>query len=120
MANPSAPTHLEFELEWLISATGLTQPSPFRRLNAIENAIAELVRQWRDPLRQIDPEQEIRMSKATCAAACAWIEADEMAEQETAARLAAYWLAAVRDEGVAEGWVRLLLGDERSPSVLAG
>ena len=85
----TTPAYLGFSLAWLIEQTQLTQPSPFRRLNAIENTIAELARQWRDCRRLIDPAAEIRMSEATRAAMCAWIQASEVASGETSVRLAA-------------------------------
>ena len=57
--------------------------------------------------------REIRMSEATRVAMCAWVEGEQIATGETAVRLAAYGLDAVRDESVADGWVRVLIAVAR-------
>ena len=103
------PAYLEFKLSWIIERSEITNPSPFRRLNSIENLITQLAHQWRDHLRPLAVEREIRMSEASRVAMCAWVEGEQIASGETALRLAAYGLAAVRDETVAGGWVRLLI-----------
>ena len=102
------PAYLEFKLSWLIDRADLTTSNPYRRLNAIENLITQLAHQWRDHLRPLDVAREIRMSEATRLSMRAWIEAEQIATGETIVRLAAYGSAAVRDQSVAEGWIRLI------------
>lgn len=109
-----APTHLEFQLAWLIERTVLSQPRADRRLNGIENLIAELTRMWRADVT-IDPAREIRMASATRVAMFEWIEREEKADGAMSERLAAYADTAVCDENVPQRWVRVLLSESEGP-----
>lgn len=108
------PAHIDFKLSALIARAELTTPNPFRRLNDLENLLTQLAHQWRDHLRPLDVAREVRMSEASRVAMCAWVEGEHIATGETSVRLAAYALAAVRDESVAEGWGRILIAAARS------
>ena len=59
-----APSHMDVRLDWLIANSGIEQGDAFRRLNAIENQLANLASQWRQ-VRPILPATELRMSEAT-------------------------------------------------------
>ena len=37
-----APSHMDVRLDWLIASSGIDQRDAFRRLNAIENQLANL------------------------------------------------------------------------------
>jgi hypothetical protein len=89
MSLDHAPTFIDARLDWLIAASGITNPSPRRRLNAIENQLANLASRWR-PLAPIDPERELRMSAVTRDQLVAWVEECEVASDETMERLAIY------------------------------
>ena len=102
------PTYIEFQLAWLIHHTQITQPRAERRLNGIENLIAELVKCWRAEAI-VEPMREIRMASTTRVAMLEWIEREESADGTTLLRLAAYETIAVCDESVPDSWVRVLL-----------
>jgi hypothetical protein len=104
----SQPSYLELLLVHLVERSGITQPRAARRLNAIENQLANATVNWRE-LRPIRPSAEIRMAHATREAMFRWVEADQHADAETQQRLAAYFDFGIQDEGVPAGWIRILL-----------
>lgn len=104
-----ALVHLELNVGWLATRSGLTNPSPHRRLNAFENLLGGAARPWRGELTPICPERELRLCAQTCEQLLAWIEARETAIGDTRRRLAAYTSPHVIDSAVTPGWVRLLL-----------
>jgi hypothetical protein len=99
---------VEIRLDFLIKASGITQPRADRRLNAIENQIAGMTRAWRD-VWVIHPGTEIRMSRTTHDAMVTWVEAVRCAEGDARERLAAYSDPLTRDESVPSGWIRILV-----------
>jgi hypothetical protein len=101
------PLYLEFALSFLLTRSAVDQPFANRRLNAFENTLTTLARKWR-PRLPLSPAREIRMCGETREALLAWIEAEEAGQGHTLNRLAVY-AAAVTDESVPEGWVRLHL-----------
>ena len=101
------PLYLEFALTFILSRAAVDQPFAHRRLNAFENTLTNLAARWR-PRLPLAPAQEIRMCGETCDALLAWIEAEEAGKGHTLNRLAVY-AAAVTDDSVPEGWVRLNL-----------
>jgi len=101
------PLYLEFALSFLLTRAAIGQPFAHRRLNAFENTLTALASKWR-PRLPLAPAQEIRMCGETREALLAWIEAEEAGKGHTLERLAVY-AAAVTDESVPEGWVRLNL-----------
>ena len=101
------PLYLEFSLTFILAKVGIEQPFAHRRLNAFENTLANLASKWR-PRLPLSPAQEIRMCGETRDALLAWIEAEEEGKGHTLNRLAVY-AAAVTDDSVPEGWVRLNL-----------
>lgn len=100
------PEFVEFQLDFVIRSSGVSQPRPDRRLNGIENTIAALARSWR-PFGPVAPVEELRMAPETLEQLRAWVEGAEASTGRTAARLAAYDEA--RDASVRAGWVRLEL-----------
>ena len=101
------PLYLEFALSFILSRAAVDQPFAHRRLNAFENTLTALARPWR-PRLPLAPAQEIRMCGETRDALLAWIEAEEAGKGHTLNRLAVY-AAAITDDSVPEGWVRLNL-----------
>ena len=101
------PLYLEFALSFIIAKVGIEQPFAHRRLNAFENTLTNLAARWR-PRLPLAPAQEIRMCGETRDALLAWIEAEDAGKGHTLERLAVY-AAAVTDDSVPEGWVRLNL-----------
>ena len=101
------PLYLEFALTFILSRAAVDQPFAHRRLNAFENTITALASKWR-PRLPLAPAQEIRMCGRTRDALLDWIEAEEAGKGHTLNRLAVY-AAAVTDDSVPEGWVRLVL-----------
>jgi len=101
------PLYLEFALTFLLSRAAIDQPLAYHRLNAFENTLTTLASTWR-PRLPLSPAREVRMCGETREALLAWIEAEEAGEGHTLNRLAIY-AAAVTDESVPEGWVRLNL-----------
>lgn len=101
------PLYLEFALSFIVDKVAIEQPFALRRLNAFENVLTSLASTWR-PRHPLVPAQEIRMCSETRDALLAWIEADEAVEGHTLNRLAVY-AAAVTDDSVPEGWIRLVL-----------
>ena len=101
------PLYLEFSLSFLLTRAAIDQPFAHRRLNAFENTITSLARKWR-PRLPLAPAQEIRMCARTREELLGWIEAEEAGKGHTLNRLAVY-AAAVTDDSVPEGWIRLNL-----------
>lgn len=101
------PLYLEFTLTFILTRAAVDQPFAHRRLNAFENTLTTLASKWR-PRLPLAPAQEIRMCSETRDALLAWIEAEEAGKGHTLNRLAVY-AAAVTDDSVPEGWVRLNL-----------
>lgn len=101
------PNYIDFALGFVIAQAQITQPFAHRRLNAFENTVTALARQWR-PRLPLVPDREIRMADETREALLAWIEAEEPGRGHTLQRLAVY-AASVTDGSVPEGWVRLHL-----------
>jgi hypothetical protein len=101
------PLYLEFTLSFILARAAIDQPFAHRRLNAFENTLTGLASKWR-PRLPIAPAQEIRMCGETRDALLAWIEAEEEGKGHTLNRLAVY-AAAVTDDSVPEGWIRLNL-----------
>lgn len=101
------PVYLEFALTFILTKAAVDQPFAHRRLNSFENTLTSLASKWR-PRLPISPAQEIRMCGETRDALLAWIEAEEAGKGHTLNRLAVY-AAAVTDDSVPEGWVRLIL-----------
>jgi hypothetical protein len=101
------PLYLEFALSFIVAQTGVSGPYAHRRLNAFENTITALARKWR-PRLPLVPAREIRMCDETREAFLAWVEAEDEGKGHTLERLAVY-AAAVHDDAVPEGWVRLQL-----------
>jgi hypothetical protein len=99
------PLYLEFALSFILARAAIDQPFAHRRLNAFENTITTLASKWR-PRLPLSPAREIRMCGQTREALLAWIEAEEAGQGHTLNRLAVY-AAAVTDDSVPEGWVRL-------------
>ena len=99
--------YLELSLEFVLKQARVAQPFAHRRLNAFENTVTALARQWR-PRVPLVPDRELRMSDETREALLAWIEAEEPGRGHTLQRLAVY-AASVTDARVPEGWVRLNL-----------
>lgn len=105
-------SHLDVRLHFLIDKAELTTPSPFRRLNAIENLLTRLGRMWRPETRLIVPATEVRMSPATYLALGGWVEQAEAATGTTQTRLLAYSSAAVLADPPPDGWIRLVLSSD--------
>ena len=63
------PMSLEVRLDWLILQIGMVKSPADRRLNAIENFLAELTKQSRRP-EPMDVSGEIRLSPATLCELC--------------------------------------------------
>lgn len=101
------PLYLEFALTFILSRAAVEQPFAHRRLNAFENTITALASKWR-PRLPLSPAQEIRMCGETRDALLDWIEAEDAGKGHTLNRLAVY-AAAVTDDSVPQGWVRLVL-----------
>lgn len=101
------PLYLEFALTFILSRAAIDQPFANRRLNAFENTLTSLAARWR-PRIPLSPAQEIRMCGETRDALLDWIEAEEAGKGHTLNRLAVY-AAAVTDDSVPQGWVRLVL-----------
>jgi hypothetical protein len=101
------PIYLEFALSFILARAAVDQPFANRRLNAFENTLTTLASHWR-PRLPLAPAREIRMCSETREALLAWIEAEEAGQGHTLNRLAVY-AAAVTDDSVPEGWVRLNL-----------
>ena len=101
------PLYLEFALTFILARAAADQPFAHRRLNAFENAITALASKWR-PRLPLAPAQEIRMCGRTRDALLDWIEAVDAGRGHTLERLAVY-AAAVTDDSVPQGWVRLVL-----------
>jgi hypothetical protein len=101
------PLYLEFSLAFILAKAAVDQPFAHRRLNAFENTLTALAARWR-PRLPLAPAQEIRMCGETRDALLAWIEAEESGRGHTLNRLAVY-AAAVTDDSVPEGWVRINL-----------
>ena len=101
------PLYLEFALSFVLARAAVEQPFAHRRLNAFENTITALAAKWR-PRLPLSPAQEIRMCGETRDALLDWIEAEEAGKGHTLNRLAVY-AAAVTDDSVPQGWVRLVL-----------
>jgi hypothetical protein len=108
------PLYLEFALSFIVTQAGVSGPYAHRRLNAFENTITALARKWR-PRLPLVPAREIRMCDETREAFLAWVEAEDSGKGHTLERLAVY-AAAVHDDGVPEGWVRLQLPQTRGDS----
>ena len=109
---PTRPIFLDADLSWLIDASGISNPESRRRLNAIENQLARLARQWRAP-GPIVPEREIRMSEATRSRLLAWVEEFELPDAATRARIVRYESGAVVENSVPDERVRLFLRPRR-------
>jgi hypothetical protein len=105
------PLYLEFALTFILARAAVDQPFAHRRLNAFENTITTLASKWR-PRLPLAPAQEIRMCGRTRDALLDWIEAEDAGKGHTLNRLAVY-AAAVTDDSVPEGWVRLNLDLEQ-------
>lgn len=105
------PLYLEFALTFILTRAAVDEPFALRRLNAFENAITALASKWR-PRLPLAPAREIRMCGRTRDALLDWIEAEDAGEGPTLNRLAVY-AAAVTDDSVPEGWVRLNLDLEQ-------
>jgi hypothetical protein len=101
------PLYLEFALTFVLARAAVEQPFAHRRLNAFENTITALAAKWR-PRLPLSPAQEIRMCGETRDALLDWIEAEDAGKGHTLNRLAVY-AAAVTDDSVPQGWVRLVL-----------
>jgi hypothetical protein len=101
------PLYLEFALTFILARAAVEQPLAHRRLNAFENTITALAAKWR-PRLPLSPAQEIRMCGETRDALLDWIEAEDAGKGHTLNRLAVY-AAAVTDDSVPQGWVRLVL-----------
>ena len=100
--------HIEFDLTFLICRSGLTQPSPARRLNAIENLLWLMADRFRG--RQlIVPSRDLRMSERTRESLSAWVQEKELASGDAATRLAGYASSTAEGHDVPDGRIRLLL-----------
>lgn len=108
------PLYLEFALSFILGRAAVDQPLAYRRLNAFENALTTLASRWR-PRLPLAPAQEIRMCGETRDGLLDWIEAEDAGKGYTLNRLAVY-AAAVTDDSVPQGWVRLVL-DRRQRTV---
>ena len=108
MSVERAPAFIEVQLSWLIAKSGITQPRLDRRMNAIENTLRALVKQWRGSA-PIVPERELRMSDATRDELLAWVEECQQASGETRARMVIYASGAVVEPSVPDGWIRVLI-----------
>jgi hypothetical protein len=97
-----APSYIEARLDWLIASSGIVHGPPHRRLNAIENMLANLAR---SP-RPINPASQLRMCKATRALLLAWI-GTEPPTGDLVARLEVYRTDVVIDADVPREWVRI-------------
>lgn len=105
-----APSFLDVRLDWLIAQSGIEHGDAFRRLNAIENQLANLASQWR-AWRPIDPAREVRMCEATRDQLVMWIGEVASDSIHVLERLVIYHSKAVLDNAVPEGWVRLVLNE---------
>lgn len=105
------PLYLEFALSFIITKVAVDQPFAHHRLSAFEDVLTALASRWR-PRIPLAPAREIRMCGETRDALLAWIEAEEAGKGHTLNRLAVY-AAAVTDDSVPEGWIRLNL-EQRS------
>ena len=102
---PTKPLSLDVRLDWLILQTGMVKSPADRRLNAIENLLAELTKQWRRP-EPMDVGREIRLSPATLCELCSWLSRRGNPDSRTAQRLKLY--SSARDDLVPDGWLRML------------
>ena len=80
-------------------------------MKAFENVLARLAVHWR-PMRRIDPARELHMTYGTMRILLAWVEAREVATDETRERIMMYWNR-IESGGAPAGWVRFVL-DQRS------
>ena len=103
-----APVYLEVALSWLIERSHITNGDPARRLDAIENQLANLAVQWR-PRKPIDPERELRMSDVTRDQLLAWVEEHERAGFNLLPRLVIYASSAMEEASTPDGLIRVLL-----------
>ncbi len=106
---PTKPVSLDVRLDWLILQTGIVKSSADRRLNAIENQLASLSRQWRGSDR-VEVAREVRLSPLTFCELCAWLSKRGNPDACTAERLTVY--SAARDDLVPDGWLRMLLTEQ--------
>lgn len=82
---------LEVNFEWLIAATGLRATNAdVRRMNAVENVISRLARQWRDVLTLIWPASDLRLNTQTSDRLLAWIAISDSNNSRTIERFDVY------------------------------
>lgn len=106
---PTKPVSLDVRLEWLILQTGTVTSPADRRLNAIENLLAELTKQWRRP-EPIDVGREVRLSPPTLRELCSWLSKRGDPDRRTAEWLKLY--SSARDDLVPDGWLRMLFTEQ--------
>ena len=106
--NPSTRLHAEFSLEFLIERAAIKAGVPIRRLNAIENLLMLLTRQWRVDV-PIRPQHELRMSGDTRDRLVACITEVGNLDDRTLERIAVYRGDQLILEEVPTGLLRVLL-----------
>ena len=102
---------MEVRLDWLIDSSGIEEGDPFRRLNTLENQLANLASQWR-VWRPIEPARELRMCEGTRDQVVLWAGPVDVATRHMLERLVIYHSEAVLDNAVPIGWIRLALGTD--------
>jgi hypothetical protein len=111
---PSAPSdlrtaHVDFLLRFLLDRSAVATQRISARLDALEQSVSELTKQWR-PNAPIAPARELRMSSATLASLLEWLEAPGQPEPADIARLGVYASGALTDAAVPADWIRVRLG----------
>jgi hypothetical protein len=102
------PTFIHASLEWLIESSGIRLSPADRRLNAIENQLANLVRRWH-PFRPMNPAIYLQMCETTRERLLVWVEERGAPVGETRSRFEVYASPAVINPSVPAGWIRFLL-----------